>query len=45
MSNKNLGKNGENSFKKNIKLFLNKNQYTEEKVNLHGDRLFSCRLK
>ena len=45
ISSKNLGKNGNNSFKKNMKLFLKNREFTNEKVNLFGDKLISYRLK
>jgi len=44
ISGKNLGKNGNNSFKKNMKLFLKNRKFTNEKVNLFGDKLISYRL-
>ena len=45
ISNKNLGKNGNNSFKKYMKLFLKKRKLNNEKVNLSGDKLISCNFK
>ena len=45
ISNKNLKKHGNNSFKKNMKLFLKKRKFTNEKVNLLGDKLISYRIK
>ena len=45
ISNKNLGKNGDNSFKKNMKLFLKKRKFTIERVNLLGDKLISYKVK
>ena len=44
ISSKNLGKNGNNSFKKNMKLFFKNRKFTNEKVNLFGDKLISYRL-
>ena len=45
VSNKKLGNNGRNSFKKNMKLFFNNKKFNEEKVNLFGDKLLSYRFK
>ena len=45
ISSKNLGKNGNNSFKKNMKLFFKNKKFTNEKVNLFGDKLISYRIK
>jgi hypothetical protein len=45
ISSKNLGKNGNNSFKKNMKLFFKNRKFTNEKVNLFGDKLISYRIK
>ena len=45
ISNKNLDKNGNNSFKKNMKLFLKKRKFTTERVNLLGDKLISYGIK
>ena len=45
ISNKNLGKNGNNSFKRNMKLLLKNRKFTTEKVNLFGDKLISYRIK
>ena len=44
ISKTNLGKNGNNSFKRNMKLFLKNRKFTNEKVNLFGDKLISYRL-
>ena len=44
MSDKNLGKNGNNSFEKNMKLFLKNRKCTNEKINLFGDKLISYRF-
>ena len=44
ISSKNLGKNGSNSFKKNMKLFFKNRKFTNEKVNLFSDKLISYRL-
>ena len=45
ISSKNLGKNGNHSFKKNMKLFFKNRKFTNEKVNLFGDKLISYRIK
>ena len=45
ISNKKLGIDGNNSFKKNMKLFLKNKYSTKEKVNLLGDKLISYRIK
>ena len=45
ISSKNLGRYGDNNFKKNMRLFLRDTKSTHEKVNLFGDRLISYRLK
>ena len=45
VSNKKLGINGRNNFKNNMKLFFNNKKFSEEKVNLFGDRLISYRIK
>ncbi len=45
ISSKNIGKNGSNNFNKNMKLFLKNRKFTNEKVNLFGDKLISYRLK
>ena len=45
ISNKNLDKNGDNSFKENMKLFFKKRKFTTERVNLLGDKLISYRIK
>ena len=45
ISNKNLGKNGNNSFRKNMNLFLKNKKFTNEKVNLLGDKLISYNIK
>ena len=42
---KNLGNNGNNNFKSNMKLFLKNRKFTNEKVNLFGDKLVSYKLK
>ena len=44
ISSKNLGKNGNNSFKKNMNLFLKNRKFINAKVNLFGDRLISYRV-
>ena len=43
--NANLGKNGENSFNKNMRLFLKNKKFINEKVNLFSDKLISYRVK
>ena len=45
ISNNNLGNLGNNSMKKNVKLFLSKKKYTNEVVNLMGDKLISYKIK
>ena len=45
ISSKNLKKNGNNSFKKNMKSLLKKKKFTNEKVNLFGDKLISYSVK
>ena len=45
ISSKNLGTNGNNNFKKYMKLFLKNRKFINEKVNLFGDKLISYRLK
>ena len=45
ISGKNLGKNGNNSFKPNMKFFLKNKKFTKAKVNLFGDKLISYRIK
>ena len=45
ISSKNLGKNGKNSFKKNMKLFLKNKRYVNRKVHLFGDKLISYNFK
>ena len=45
ISNDNLGSKGRNSFKKHMNLFLTNKKYSNEKVNLFGDKLISYRLK
>ena len=45
ISNKKIGKNGSNNFKKYLNSFLNKNRFTTEKVNLFNDKLISYKLK
>ena len=45
ISNKNLGKNGKNKFKKNLKLFLKNKKFHNEKVNLFGDKLITYKIK
>ena len=44
ISNKKIGLNGKNNFKKIMKIFFKKKMY-KETVNLFGDKLFTCRLK
>ena len=45
ISDKNLGKDGDNSFKNNMKLFFKNKKYINENVNLLGDRLISYSFK
>ena len=45
ISDKNLGKNGNNSFKKSMKLFLKDKKFINKKVNLFGDKLISYSVK
>jgi len=45
ISGKKLGKNGNNSFKKNMKLFLKNKKFITEKVNLFDDKLILFKLK
>ena len=45
ISDKKLGKNGDNSFKVNMKKILKNKKFTYAKVNLFGDKLISYRLK
>ena len=45
ISDKNLGKNGNNSFKKSMKLFLKNKKFINKKINLFGDKLISYSVK
>ena len=45
ISSKKLGTNGNNSFKKNMKFFLRKSKFINEKVNLFDDKLISYHIK
>ena len=45
ISSKNIRKNGNNSFRKNMKFFLRSRKFTTEKVNLLGDKLISYSVK
>ena len=45
ISNKKLGKNGNNSFRKSMKLFLKNKRFINEKINLFNDRLISYKIK
>ena len=45
ISNNNLGNLGKNNMKKVVKLFLSKKNYTNEVVNLLGDKLISYKIK
>ena len=45
ISSKNIRKNGNNSFRKNMKFFLRNKKFTTEKVNLFGDKLISYSVK
>ena len=44
ISNKNLGKNGMSSVKKNLKLFLRNKKSYKERVNLLGDELITYKI-
>ena len=45
ISGKKLGGYGNNSFKQNMKLFLNGKKFINEKMNLFDDRLITYKLK
>ena len=45
ISDQYLGKSGNNSFKKNMKSFMKNKKFTEEKVNLFGEKLISYSIK
>ena len=45
ISDKNLGRDGNNSFKKSIKLFLKNKKFINKKINLLGDKLISYSVK
>ena len=45
ISGKKLRKNGNKSFRKNMKTFLKNKKFINEKVNLLGDRLISYSIK
>ena len=45
ISNKSLRKNGNNSFKENMKLYLKNKKFINKKINLFGDKLISYRVK
>ena len=45
MSNKNLGKDGKNNIKKQLKLFLKNKKSINEKVNLFGEKLITYKIK
>ena len=45
VSTKNIGKNGANSFKKNMSLFLKNKKFITKKINLFGDKLISYTIK
>ena len=45
ISNSNLGKNGLDNFKKNMKKYLKNKVFFNEKVNLLGDKLVSYKIK
>ena len=45
ISGKNLGMDGNNSFKKNMKFFLKNKKFRNEKVNLFDDKLISYKIK
>ena len=45
ISNNKIGKNGYNSFKKNMSLFLKNKKNTSKNINLFGDKLISYNIK
>ena len=45
ISDKNLGKSGNNSFRKSMKLFLKNKKFINKKINLFGDKLISYSIK
>ena len=45
VSSKYLNNQGKASFKNHYYLFLNKKKKINEKINLHGDKLITVRLK
>jgi hypothetical protein len=45
ISNNNLGSFGNNNMKKIVKMYLSKKNYTNEVVNLMGDKLISYKIK
>ena len=45
VSNKNLGKNGKNNIKKQLKLFLKNKKSINEKVNLFDEKLITYKIK
>ena len=45
VSNKNLGKNGKNNIKNQLRLFLKNKKSINEKVNLFGEKLITYKIK
>ena len=45
VSNKKIGKNGNNSFKENMKYLSKRKELLNENIYLYGDKLFSYRIK
>mgnify|MGYP001337151069 CR=1 FL=1 len=45
ISNKNLGKNGNNNIKKQLKFFLKNKESINKKVNLFGEKLIAYKIK
>ena len=45
VSGKNLGNNGNSSFRKYMRFFLKKKKFTKEKVNLFSDKLITYQIK
>ena len=45
ISNKNLGKNGKNNIKKQLKFFLRNKERIIQRVNLFGEKLITYKIK
>ena len=45
ISNKNLERNGRGNIKKHLKLFLGNKKSINEKINLFGEKLITCKIK